>query len=129
MIGGIAFDVIGKPVPKQSTRFSGQRAYPDPRVEAWQAAVTMAAKQAVNQIPWEVLSGSVAVNLEFRLPDRRRRDLDNLTKAVLDGCNKVIFEDDTQVGELHIWKKVDRERPGVFVWVHPMELNNDQDKN
>ena len=35
-------------------------------------------------------------------PDRRRRDLDNLAKAVLDGMNGVLYDDDSQIDNLII---------------------------
>ena len=45
----------------------------------------------------EPFEGPVSLNATFLLPDRRRRDIDNLTKSVLDGMNGIAFVDDSQV--------------------------------
>jgi crossover junction endodeoxyribonuclease RusA len=66
------------------------------------------------------LAGSLAVSVDFYLPDRRRRDLDNLSKAVLDACNGVVWEDDQQVTQLHITKQFDRDETGITVYVEPV---------
>jgi crossover junction endodeoxyribonuclease RusA len=44
----------------------------------------------------------LTVLLIARPPDRRRRDLDNLAKAVLDGMNGVLYDDDSQIDNLII---------------------------
>lgn len=44
----------------------------------------------------------VRVHVDFYPPDRRRRDLDNLLKAVLDAGTKCgVWRDDSQVIEIH----------------------------
>jgi crossover junction endodeoxyribonuclease RusA len=49
--------------------------------------------------------GRLAVSIEFRAPDRRKRDLDNLTKAVLDALTHAgIWADDSQIDDLRIWR-------------------------
>lgn len=48
-------------------------------------------------------AGRLCVSLDVWPPDRRRRDLDNVFKAVLDGCTKAgIWADDEQIDELTI---------------------------
>lgn len=54
------------------------------------------------EIP-DLHSGRIAVKLDVYPPDRRRRDLDNIFKAVLDGCTKAgVWADDDQIDELCI---------------------------
>lgn len=49
------------------------------------------------------LSISLAVEIEFRPPDRRRRDLDNLPKGLLDALKHAgVYEDDSQVRRLNL---------------------------
>ncbi len=51
------------------------------------------------------------------LPDRRTRDLDNIEKAILDGCKGALYRDDRQA---YVGKKepqLDRDRPRVEVTV------------
>jgi len=48
-------------------------------------------------------TGRLSVSIEACVPDRRRRDLDNLTKAVLDSMQHGgLYADDSQIDELYI---------------------------
>lgn len=102
--GGLRFVVPGAPVPKQSFRVSGKGGYRSPRVSAWQDEVGYYARMAAQG--YAPFSGPLRVEMRFHLSHRRRVDLDNLSKAVLDACNGVIYEDDKQVVELHLYKQV-----------------------
>jgi len=42
---------------------------------------------------------------EFGVHIPKRPDLDNIVKAVLDGCNEVVYEDDCMVGNIYASKK------------------------
>ena len=49
-------------------------------------------------------AGKLRVNIEAFRPDNRRRDLDNLLKAVLDGCTYAgVWEDDSNIVDLRIY--------------------------
>lgn len=111
----IAFFVEGTPRPKQSYRHSKHGNYQPARVKAWQDAVAWAAKQEM--IGEEPLTCDLSVDLTFYLPDKRKRDLDNLSKGVLDGMNDIVFKDDQQVIELKLSKRISKEYPGVRVRV------------
>lgn len=51
----------------------------------------------------------VAVDIEARMPDRRVRDLDNITKALLDALTHAKFwDDDSQVDDLRVWRAPQR---------------------
>ena len=62
---------------------------------------------------WEVPCFSrLGVHIELTLPDRRKRDIDNHIKAVLDALQHAgVFEDDEQVDELRV-KRLHVEPPG-----------------
>lgn len=48
--------------------------------------------------------GDLCVEIEAYRPDKRRRDLDNLLKAVLDGCAHAdVYDDDCQIVDLRIY--------------------------
>jgi len=51
--------------------------------------------------------GQLKVEIEAFRPDKRRRDLDNLLKATLDGlAHASVYEDDSQIVDLRIyWAK------------------------
>lgn len=47
----------------------------------------------------------VAVSVEVRAPDRRRRDLDNLGKSLLDALSHAgVWQDDEQIDDLRFWR-------------------------
>lgn len=49
-------------------------------------------------------TGRLRVQIEAFRPDNRRRDLDNLLKAVLDGCTHAgVWEDDSNIVDLRIY--------------------------
>ena len=112
----VAFFVSGCPRPKQSFRYSRRGGgYTPAIVKAWQNDVAWTAKQEM--MDDDMLTGELSVSMTFMLPDRRKRDLDNLSKGVLDAMNGVVFEDDRQVIELHLRKQYSKDYPGVRVKV------------
>ena len=51
------------------------------------------------------IADRVAVEIEARMPDRRKRDLDNLPKAVLDALTHAgLWADDEQIDDLRVWR-------------------------
>lgn len=60
------------------------------------------------------------VRAVFYVPDQQRKDVDNMLKLVLDGLNKVIWEDDSQVGEVMGWKREDAENPRTELVVYSL---------
>jgi len=51
------------------------------------------------------LPGRLKVVIEARMPDRRKRDLDNLPKAILDALTHAgLWIDDGQIDDLRIWR-------------------------
>lgn len=120
MTDAITILVDGEPVPKQSTRFDGGgHAHTAPRVKAWQDEVALRAKEAMRGR--EPITGPVSVRAVFVLSNRRRVDIDNLSKNVLDSLKGIVFEDDTQVVNAHLVKKV-KKAPGVLILVYPGEV-------
>lgn len=111
----IEFFVSGTPIPKQSYRAVKGGGYLYPRVVAWEQQVSLFARQAMAGRP--PMTGDLAMTIQFVFPDHRRRDIDNSAKLVLDGCNGIVFEDDSQVVDLHLTKKVDKKAPGIYVTV------------
>lgn len=51
----------------------------------------------------DILTGRLAVNITAHPPDKRRRDLDNLPKGLLDALTHArVWEDDSQIDDLRI---------------------------
>lgn len=52
------------------------------------------------------LAGRLQVEIDAHVPDRRKRDLDNLTKAALDACTHAgVWLDDEQIDRLSIARR------------------------
>ena len=112
----ICFNVSGIPIPKQSFRYtkSGVR-YQTARVVNWQAIVS--AEAALVMQDRDPIAAPVSMTIDFYLPNHSRKDLDNLSKCVLDGCNGIVFVDDCQVVDLELHKHFDSDEYGCTVTV------------
>ena len=61
----------------------------------------------------------LAVRITLHAPDRRRRDLDNLPKAILDSLQFAgVYPDDSQIDHLYVIRGKMREEGEVLVHVH-----------
>lgn len=56
-----------------------------------------------------------ALHLHLRYRDRRKRDASNAVKLIEDSIFQYLGYDDSLVHDLHVWKYIDRENPGVTV--------------
>lgn len=54
-----------------------------------------------SQPPW---NGPVAVTINVSMNDHRRRDIDGCLKSLLDSLNGIVWKDDNQIMELHVYK-------------------------
>ena len=137
MTRSVRFDVLGKPIPKARPRMARGRIY-TPRTTAdyeahvMRAALLCASGAGIGKARpvgkadgarFAFFAGPVEVELAVFFPDKRRRDLDNAAKSVLDGLQlgrrkgTALLADDDQVVRLVVSKAVDRERPRVEVTV------------
>lgn len=95
-----ALTLPGEPRSKQRPRFSRGHAYTPKETVAAEKAIAAAWKD----LKVEPFRHSVLVEVDFFNGNRRRRDLDNMLKLVLDALNTVAFEDDHQVVEVNARK-------------------------
>lgn len=143
-MSGLAFTIPGDPRgkgrPRATTIGGHARMFTDSKTASYENLVKLAASRALgDRAPLDVpltvvvtvrmtpaasssakkrhamLSGTIAPT---KLPD-----LDNVVKAVLDGCNKVAFRDDALVVSL-IARKQYAATPGVDVEICPTILRN-----
>ena len=62
------------------------------------------------------------VSIEARMPDRRKRDLDNLPKAVLDALTHAgVWSDDGQIDDLRVWRSGQMGGGGVIVTIEAVD--------
>jgi crossover junction endodeoxyribonuclease RusA len=61
---------------------------------------------AVNEAGFSALEGRLAVHIALFPPDKRKRDVDNVLKSLLDACEHAgCYENDSQIDELHITRR------------------------
>lgn len=66
--------------------------------------------------------GPIRVTVFVWVPDRRKRDLDNLLKPLLDACTYAgLWVDDSQIVDLRIKRRGVRPGGSVVVRVYPMD--------
>ncbi len=63
----------------------------------------------------EIMLGDVALNVIFYFSDKRRRDMDSHLKALQDSMSGIVYKDDSQINELHVYKYVDKDNPRVEI--------------
>lgn len=71
---------------------------------------------------FKIVTGPVRVTIKFSFRDRRKRDLDNLTKALLDSLKNRAFEDDSMIYELITSKEIGTENE-IKVQVQSLDLS------
>lgn len=136
----LSFSMSGLPQGKGRHNFDTRgrfpRAYTPAKTARYEASVRRIAERKMDGRP--PIEGGVGVAIRFRLPipksaSKRTKaamaageiahvtkpDFDNMTKAILDAFNKVVFRDDSQVCRAFI-EKVYAERPGVDVRVEAL---------
>jgi len=105
--------VPGKPHPKARPRFKvyGKKvvAYTDAKTKDAERRVAAAWRNATGGTPETDTSKTYRVGIDFYLATRRRVDLDNLTKTVLDALNRKAWADDTQIYAITARKHISKE--------------------
>lgn len=133
----ISFTVTGKPHAKArpwATSVNGRaHVYTPPGTRTYEAGVRAAAVAALGD--HKAFDGAVHVSITMRLQPpqstsnsqklrmltgaikpTKRPDLDNVVKAIIDGCNGIVFRDDSDIVSI-IATKIYAEAPGVDVRV------------
>lgn len=135
--GAVVFDVPGQPQGKGRARIVkvggfSRMATPETTV-AYEGLVAHSAQQAMAGRP--PIEGAVVVRLTIRcqipaswsarkkkqalieeIVPTTKPDIDNVAKAIFDGCNGVLWKDDSQISTALIVKRYS-DRPGVTVYM------------
>lgn len=116
-MGEVTFTVSGPPVPKARARLGrGRHWFTPDRTRNYERAVRWSALAAIARTRWQRQARYV-VEVSAYFPDARRRDADNVGKSVLDACNGVLWDDDSQVAALTVRREIDRANPRTEVRV------------
>ena len=114
----IKFCVECEPLPQPRPRFSRfggvyfPKAFQEYKAEISKAAVQVMAGR-------EPLTGELKATLKFfrryKTISRRYGDCDNLSKAVLDACNRIVYTDDSQIISVVSTKHTDKDNPHIEI--------------
>lgn len=86
--------------------------------------MTKEGKDLKEQYQWEAkaqwaahmpLTGSVRLVARFYFKTRRKADLDNFNKLLLDSMNGIVYEDDSQIAQLYLERYYDKEKPRIEI--------------
>jgi Holliday junction resolvase RusA-like endonuclease len=102
------FQVKGNPVPKQRARVVNGHSYTPARTAKFEHDVALAAREAGVRAASDK---PLYVEIWFFRGDRRKVDLDNLGKSILDGLNHIAWKDDAQIEDLVLHKRYDKDHP------------------
>lgn len=110
----VSFFVTGRPIPKGRPRFNTKtgNAYTPATTVEWETTVGWTAKAAM--AAKGRLLGTLSARLTF-YGARANADIDNLIKAVLDGCNRIVYADDKQVMFVDAERSDEKHRTGVLI--------------
>lgn len=87
-----------------------------------------AASTAQKAVAWEIrsqyrgkpLEGPIWAEVEFFWKDKRK-DIDSGIKSLLDACSGILFLNDSQVEDLHVFKRCDKANPRVEITLDRLE--------
>lgn len=63
------------------------------------------------------LIGRIRISIELFPPDKRRRDIDNVAKAILDSLSPHLYDDDSQVDRLTIIRDLPKPEGSIFITI------------
>lgn len=106
--------VGGQPLPKGRPRFSGKRAYTPKKTEDYENLL----KASIAPMIDTPFTGLLCVELEFCRATHVLADVDNLSKAVLDAMNTILWNDDKQIRRLIADVSYGHEKPCIKIKVY-----------
>lgn len=80
--------------------------------------------RALFEIPASYTKKKKALAASGQMFPAKKPDIDNIQKAVLDGCNKVVWKDDAQIVKIEMTKEFS-DKPRVEVEVYEMRGANE----
>jgi Holliday junction resolvase RusA-like endonuclease len=72
--------------------------------------------EAKSQWKFPPIAGHVSLTIRYYL--KKKIDLDNTQKLLLDAFSGIVYRDDDQIGALHLFKSLDAGNPRIEVTVH-----------
>ncbi len=119
----VRFTIPGRPIPAARMTRKGMwvvkqaQKYLAYRQQVHDTALEFRLRHAADVLPF---TGPVGVEMHLFIRRGTRGDGDNYFKAILDGCNEVVFHDDRQIVEghfyIHLVDDTEHQRAEVRFW-------------
>lgn len=105
--------VEGEPIPAARPRYSVRRVYQPKRNVEYRERVQASALIAMSgkEPMTGELSAFVKLYRKYKPSARNFGDVDNHLKALFDGMNQIVFEDDSQITRCVVEKFTDKDEP------------------
>lgn len=103
----VNFTVDGEPVPQARPRFTKTgRTYTSKRCSDYRQLVASCAKKAMIGKSIAEKNIPIVAFIDFFRSKKTtaRSDIDNLIKAILDACNMIVYQDDSQIVKIYASK-------------------------
>ena len=78
---------------------------------AWRASKQAMEWEIASQWKNEPLEGDVTVNVIYYHKNKTHGDIDAYLKMLLDAMEGVVYKNDKQINELHVFREFDKENP------------------
>jgi len=69
----------------------------------------------------KVITSPVTIEVTLYFGDKRKRDIDNFNKLILDAMSGVVWKDDSQITEMKTSKRYDKDKPRVEIIIHSQD--------
>ena len=115
-----SFTVPGTPRPKARPRLGSVGVYTPAPTNRYAHKVATCARQARVR----VAPGPFAVTILLWFSERRRRDIDNCAKSILDALTGIAWQDDSDVEQLTLHRGIDRAYPRAEITIETTGEND-----
>jgi len=109
------------PVPKSNRyiRKKGGTVFKPPRIKNWEARAIWEIKQQYSGDP---LDGPLSMEVILVLPNRRKRDIDNMLKSLWDVLEKAkVIKNDNQIYEIRTIKQIEKNVQKTIIYIKRLE--------
>lgn len=105
--------LTGDPMSTQNLYINaGGRRFKNPKAQERKLQYKWEAKSQWNR---PIIEGDVCINMVLYFGTKRKADIDNFNKIAWDSLTGIVYKDDSQITEAHIFKKYDKENPRIEI--------------
>ena len=69
---------------------------------------------------WKITTKPIKMNIKLFFPTKRRQDIDNYNKVLLDSLQGIIYEDDNQIVDLRVKKFYEKNKPKTIIRIEEL---------